>query len=192
MDHVFYNVPSDVQIIYCHGPTPQPIFSEFTDKVRFVKGAEADFMNKEDLSKMRNVLLILDDCYQEIAKQNKDLIRWIFCTLNHHANNSCLLLLHHMYSQTIPHLRETMLNTNFFCFTNSVANKSMLRTWCMQYYPEKWKSVLSILDHVFSQSRFGYVNFDFSPFKDDRFRISTYLTPEEGQGHRLFFLFKDS
>ena len=189
---MFCNLPTDLEIIYLHGPTPQEIFREFADRVRFVNGAEAEFMNKPSLSQMRSKLLIIDDCYAEISKKDKDLIRWIFCTLNHHANNSCLLLLHHMYSHTVPHLREIMLNVNFFSFSHSPANKSMLKTWAVQYYPEKWKSVLSILDYAFSQSRFSYVTFDFSPFKNERFRISTYLTPEEAEGHRCFYIFKDT
>ena len=127
----------------------------------------------------------------KVAKRDKDLIRWIFCTLNHHNLNSTIILLHHLYSQTVPHLRETMLNVSVFAFSNSPANKSMLKHWAMQYYPERWRSVLSILNYEFSQSRFGYVTFDFSLFKNDRFRIATCLTPEEGNGHRCFYLFKD-
>ena len=178
-----------MEIIYFHGPVFQDIFYQYTDIVRFVNGAESDLLTKDVLSQMRNKMFLIDDCYFEINKRDKDLIHFLFCTITHHSNSSCYLLLHNLYSQSIASLRETVLNANFFAFTSSPTNKSMLRTWALQFYPKRWKSVLSILDHIFSQSRFAYATFDFSPWKDDRYRVSTYLTPEEGD--RCLYLFTD-
>ena len=177
-----------MEIIYFHGPVTQPVFREYADRVHFVKGKDSELLTKEALSKMHNKLIILDDCYSDICE--KDLIRFLYTTLSHHNSLGCLMLLHNLYSQSIAMLREIILNSNLFAFTFSPANKSMLKTWAIQFFPEKWRSVLSILDHCFNESRFGYCTFDFSPFKNDRFRISNNLTPEEGD--RCFYLFKDN
>ena len=56
-----------MEILYFHGPTPQPIFQEFADRVRFIKGADSELLTKDALSQMHRKLIILDDCYSEVS-----------------------------------------------------------------------------------------------------------------------------
>ena len=56
-----------MEILYFHGPTPQPIFQEFSDRVHFIKGADSELLTKDVLSQMHRKLIILDDCYSEVS-----------------------------------------------------------------------------------------------------------------------------
>ena len=195
LDEVFYNLPPEgYQIWYAHGPY-QPCFKEFEDRVRFFQSFDDPLLSRSSLENSSNIFLIIDDCYSSI---DPELLRYLVVALCHHRGITIILLVHQIYSSSIRYMRDINLSTTIFCFSYSPQISSMLRTFSQQFFGSSWKKFLEAAEYVLNgagkddadvNNRYNYITVDFSAYKPNKYRISTYLTNAEGP--RCFFVFKD-
>lgn len=108
---VFKNVPidePDFEIIYLYGAY-QDKFIPFENCITFLKGWDHPQLSTENLLKTRNKFYVIDDCYSGDSVAGEK-IRHMMVTLGHHQHYGILLLIHHLFSHSIKHLREISLN----------------------------------------------------------------------------------
>lgn len=173
-----------MEYYYIRGPD-QAIFDEIRPFTKFFDSWHYDELSLDSLKKKTNLALIIDDNYSNIPSET---LRYAICSLTHHRNFLIILQCHHLYSKSIKGFREILLNVQVICFSYSPSNKSMLRTFASQFFPDKYKSFLEMAAHVLSGGQFQKFYVDLSAFKNDLYRISINNVPEDGD--RCFFVLK--
>lgn len=176
-EDVWSNVPENVGITYIYGAF-QDQFTPHVNRIRFLQDWDHEELSVPALLNTRDRFFVIDDAYAGAG----DRIRHLMVTLGHHQNFCIILLLHHLYSHSVKHLREINLNATAFLLSYSPASKSMMRTFASQYYGggKDTRDFFDVFDHVMDGGKYSYLCVCFSPLIPNKYRLSSFLSASEG------------
>ena len=71
-------------------------------------------------------------------------------------------------------------NAHYIVAFKNPRDQTGIRTILLQAFPERWRQVLRLFKRV-TPRPFGYLMLDVHPASNDRYRLSSHLTPREGK-----------
>ena len=171
---LFYPPPK--KIVYCYDRW-QPRFDRMKKHMQFYKGLPPEGALVKWFKPEQHGILILDDLMEESGSDKRVLD--LFTKDSHHRGITALYITQDLFP---PGKFAKTINRNahyVICF-KSPRDKTGIRHLLLQAYPEKWRQVLHLFLKLTSRP-FGYFMLDLHPASDDRFRIWSHLTKEEGK-----------
>ena len=171
---LFYPPPK--KIVYCYDRW-QPRFDRMKKHMQFYKGLPPEGALVKWFKPEQHGILILDDLMEESGSDKRVLD--LFTKDSHHRGITALYITQDLFP---PGKFAKTINRNahyVICF-KSPRDKTGIRHLLLQAYPEKWRQVLHLFLKLTSRP-FGYFMLDLHPASDDRFRIWSHLTKDEGK-----------
>ena len=154
----------------------QPRFEEMQPFVTFFKGIPTTAHLDKWFAKTNGGVLVLDDLMEEGGRDKSVLD--LFTKDSHHRNITVFYLAQDIFppgkfSKTINR------NAHYIIAFKNPRDKTGLRTVLLQAFPDRWRSILHLLEWI-TDKPFSYLMLDLHPASDDRYRLWSKLTPSEG------------
>ena len=156
----------------------QPRFDVLQKKhgIRFYKGIPDPALLTKWFGVTGGGVLVLDDLMTEGGADKRVLD--LFTKDSHHRNITVLYLTQDLFppgkfSKTINR------NAQYLVVFKNPRDKTGLRTVLLQAFPDQWKKLMELFNRVTARP-FGYLMLDLHPASDDRYRLWSHLSKEEG------------
>jgi len=161
-------VPSE--ILYIYGVW-QEIFSKYP-KIKFFHGFDDPYLSIENLSKKRDIVLILDDVNDII---NPDLLRNLWVKYSHHYRFTCFLLLQSPFQRSIKTIRDVNLNTNYSILLKSRRSIDGIYQLSKQLFPGNSKFFMEVFKDATSMNQYGYLLCDTHNTTNEKLMLRTNI-----------------
>lgn len=182
-EKTLFQVPPK-KIVYCYDRW-QPRFDRMKtkDKIQFYEGIPDPTHLDKWFKPTKGGLLVLDDLMAEGSDDKRVLD--LFTKDSHHRNITVLYLTQDLFppgkfSKTISH------NAHYIIAFKSPRDQTGIRNLLLQAYPQRWRHALDLFNKATSRP-YDYLFIDVHPASDDRYRLWSHLTGQEGlsQVHTL-------
>ena len=132
--------------------------------------------NEEELKTYRPNILVIDDLMSDIG-DNKNLAD-LFTRGSHHLGISVILISQNLLHQG-KQMRTIGLNCHYYIIMKSVRGKAQLRHFCSDVFPGKTNFLMEAYEDATKHNPYSYIKVDLTQHTDDKYRVSTRITPEE-------------
>lgn len=159
--------PKPAGVVWCYSQQ-QPLYSSlrYDPEITFMHGIP------EDLSQLRNRLLIFDDLMTEL-KNNKDLV--MLTTRGcHHLNISCIHIVQNLFCGD----RTSRINSQYITLMKNPSDQLQISNLAKQVFPKNTKYFHEAFEDACS-SPHGYLLLDMHQHTPDNLRLRTNIFPGE-------------
>ena len=163
------------RITYYYGSNWQPIFSNYTDKVRFVKGLPDPEVFKCPHKEPQ--WIIIDDLMTE-ASDSKN-ISDLFVKDSHHENISVILLVQNLFVRG-KEFRTISLNAQYLVLFKNPRDRSIIYSLGRQVYPQAVSFLYEAYVDATKGQAFSYLFIDLKPDTPEELRVLSNLFNENG------------
>ena len=169
-----YIQPPPTRVIYC--------YSRWQDNFDILKLSipniefKIGLIDIDELSKVQNNLVILDDLMTESEKDNS--ILNLFTVDSHHKNISVILISQNLFSQG-KYSRTISLNCQYLIILNNPRDKSQIYFLARQMYPTNPNFLIECYNDATENKEYGYLFIDLKQSTQKDFRIQSGITMDE-------------
>ena len=166
------------EIMYFHGSTFQPLFSEMENDIKNIQFYEGIPEEKEVLSLISqegHKICVFDDLMHEI--NNQSWTEKIFSTHGHHTNTTLIYIMQNAF-QKGKNARTISINRHYICLFKSACDVLSIRNLAQQMFPSNVHFFMNVYRFA-TEKKFGYLHCDLHPHTDDKLRIRSSIFPEE-------------
>ena len=172
IDQIDNLVAPKILDIFWHYPVYQKWFSEYENKVTFIKGLP----NPDTFNSDRPSLRIVDDMMSDASK-NTDM-QEIFTRFSHHTGTSVLFLVQNFFAGG-QKIRTMTLNAQYLIFLKNARDKAQIATLGRQVFPGQSKFFKAAYDHALNQKPYSYLILDLHSASPDNVRLKTNIFKDE-------------
>ena len=161
---------------YCYAVW-QPRFEDMKrDGIQFHQGIPEVEHLQTWFSKSRGGILVLDDLMDEGGNDKRVLD--LFTRESHHRNITVLYLCQDLFPPG-KYAKTISRNAHYIIVFKNPRDQSGFRALTMQAFPSLWREVLRLFETC-TERPYGYIMMDLHPASDDRYRLFSRVTREEG------------
>lgn len=165
------------KIIYCYSQY-QPLFEEMerniTSLVLF-QGLPSKEQIEEWTEGIKQTLVILDDLMTQVAKREETVA--VFSITAHHKSCTVFFLTQNLFFQS-KHFRRLSLTCHYVVLFRSLRDSRQILSFGAQVYPGQSSFFKDAYQKATSKS-YGYLLVDMNPARHDKYRLRTYIFPQE-------------
>ena len=173
LEHVLQKKPAPIWYI---SHFKQPHFEDLEKLgVKFMK----EIPDFDELEACRGGAIILDDLGDIIGQKDNRYLLQLYTKISHHISCHVITLIHHIYSKTIPHLREICLNSQVNVFLSCPRSADAMNHYARQVFGKDGKKFMDLYKKISDEGPYKYLLVCLDPRIPPLLRVRSHIFEDE-------------